>query len=228
MRPIISIATIPSRVHFLKPVLLPLLDEGCDIYVWMPNELKRKDEWWDGIKPLWVSELDVHFKVVEDKGPITKILAALEIECQTIVTLDDDVIFSKGAIKNLLKYSNMDDESVFCYRGRQIKKGEDYNNSTLYKNVEHIEKCNFITGVHGVVYKKKFFDGWKPDYKKHFMVDDVVISSCLYNKGIPMYVVPQYGEIKNHFTHRIQPLYGSNNKKGNQNNNNAIKDLYAW
>lgn len=228
MKQIISMTILPTRFNEIERCITSLKKQGYPLFIFIPKYFHRKGVEFDGKIPKYM--YGTYVRVVKDEGSITKLLPALREGFEQIVTADDDVIYPEGWAKNLFDALNKYDSCV-CYRGRNIQPNQPYKKSEIVKNLfkQEPRNVNFITGVRGVAYKSKWFDKSIYGTHKQFpLVDDVVISAHLYNKGIPMKVISMPGHIKNiKEAYKIDGLYKHNNF-GSTNNDEAIKSLYKF
>lgn len=226
--PVISLTTLPRRIELIEPVIESLLNQHYDVYLYVPEYVERLGQKFDGNIPKFLKHKKIHIEIVEDLGPFTKLWYSVLKGFEYIITADDDVIYPDDWASELVDakklYETVDDNSVVCYRGRIIK-GK-YNESKLIKKVTEPELVNFVTGTWGAIYSSRVFsDDILEMVGKHPMVDDVVISSYLKAKNIPIYVIPEPDKIVPYQTHRIDALYKTNNGKHAVTNDNALKDL---
>ena len=226
-RSIISVTTIPSRIHFIERNIKSLCYQGHEVYLWIVEQLKRTGQKFDGVIPIWFRDYDFDYEIVDDNGPITKLLPALNIDTEYIITADDDVIYPDGWANNLLYWSKKLNATT-CYRCKKLDFDTPYNEIQVIKYVNEPIETNMISGTWGCCYKKEYFlkDVIKENAEKFPLVDDVVISAHLYNKRIKMYCVPSDEKIIPYFPHKIDSLYKENNKKTSTNNDEAIQTLY--
>jgi len=80
-------------------------------------------------------------------------------------------------------------DSVVCYRGRLFDETTEYNKSKVITRVHR--KVDFITSVSGVIYDSDFFtDTIFGEWRQWELNDDIIVSSHLKKRGIPIEVVP--------------------------------------
>jgi len=79
MKPIISMTTIPSRLPHIEPTVRSLERQGLPLYVWIQERNYFTGEAFDGCVPEFLRGDRVHVEMVEARGPITKVLPALEL-----------------------------------------------------------------------------------------------------------------------------------------------------
>lgn len=105
-RYVISLSTIPDRIHLIGPTLASLLDQSVrvdEIAINVPY-ISRK-----GLTyhiPRWLKDMKtvtIH-RVDKDEGPATKLLPTLRRESPhtRIIVVDDDNIYNSGMLKHLI------------------------------------------------------------------------------------------------------------------------------
>lgn len=188
---VISLTTIPSRVKNLSGVEL-LIDQAEKIYIWMPRRVKRLKQSFDGGIPHYLRHPKIEFNVVTDLGPITKMVYMLDMPHDEFVVVDDDCIYRKGFLDGFIHK-----DRVQCYRGREFLIEGRYRKSKLYCGNHH-GPVDIITATWGFWTKKEFFHGFTKSREfvksqrdqRMRLVDDIVISSFLHNRGVPIWCVP--------------------------------------
>ena len=223
MKAIISLTTIPSRLPYIGPTIESLKAQGPPVYVWIPREVKRTGDTFGGDLP---DELDgCNVEVVEDKGPITKLLPALEMGADVILTADDDVVYGTGPsvaiaggevvvatgwADGLLRWGGEHQDTAFGYRGRLLR-DKTYNNSVLVDDPKQPRQVHIITGTWGALYRKEFFsDGIFEEWETFPHADDLVVATHLKRQGVPRVVIPHLCSIHDRTVKRVDPLYDSN------------------
>ena len=97
----------------------------------------------------------------EDLGPHTKYYAYItgDNDPSTLVTADDDTLYSRGWMKQLVEAHEADTSAIHCFRAHRIQ----LSNGRLapYKEWQPCEGrkpsyLNFITGVSGVIYPPEY------------------------------------------------------------------------
>lgn len=112
-RTVITLGTIPSRAPEVIPVLRSLLDQEPDrIYLWIPRWFRRKAQ--EGSIPEALASFcrdhpKVHAELVDDLGPITKLLPVLRYETEPgtriVVTDDDGVVCNPLWLRELVSHA---------------------------------------------------------------------------------------------------------------------------
>lgn len=201
---IVSLTTVPSRINWLKPTLLSLLQQKPDkIELNLAKIPLKKDIPWK--IPSWLTELHAVeiFWQEQDYGPASKFIATIERhqheDCQLII-VDDDMIYPRDLISKLQQAAEeCQQKAVFCSSGHKIKRH--LNSSDLPSNKKPekgYERVAIIQGCGGYLLKPEYIDHQQlkailtltGDSIKQ---DDVWISGLLSQANIPKYRVPIKG-----------------------------------
>jgi len=210
---IISLTTIPDRIKHIEPCVRSLVAQGLPVYLWAVRKIARSDTLLECV-PQYLAEMGVHVEVVEDCGPITKLLPALRRRFETVLTADDDCIYGAGWAEGLLRWASKVPNAALGYRGRVLT-GEGYGKSRLVlkSRTRKPRAVDIITGVYGALYPRRAFDaGIYEEWKRWPMNDDLVIAAHLKRRGIRRWVVPAPAEITNTRARAIEPLFGFNTR----------------
>lgn len=222
MKAVISLTTIPDRIGRIAPVVASLVAQGLPVYVWAVAKIARSETRMER-----VPQFDgANVEVVADRGPLTKLLPALERGFDVILPADDDCIYGEGWAAGLLAWADKLDGAM-GYRGRVLKDGHYSGSATVqYKRITKPQRVDIITGVYGALYRREFFDTSIHDEWKLWPTnDDLVITAHLQRRGVARYVVP--GKCKLHHTElqRVAPLFRINRRKGDKRNDRGVKEL---
>ncbi len=224
MTTIISLTTIPDRIEHIKPTVNSLLAQGLPVFVWPVAKIGRSETTLERV-PDWLAESDAHVEIVDDRGPITKLLPALErIErADIIITADDDQIYGRGWATGLLAWAEKHPKAALGYRGR-ILTGKGYEKSKLvWKRVKRPRRVDIITGVCGALYRREFFDDDIFDEWRVFpQADDLLIAAHLKRRGVPCYVIPRNCSVRPAKWQHIVPLFKVNRGKNSVGNNRGL------
>lgn len=221
---IISLTTLPTRLHRIEPTINSIKDQGIPVYLFIPREFKRKGIKFDGKIPDFLRDKNIHIEVVEDQGSITKMIYAIDI-ADVVITVDDDNIYNNRFIKNILYYHDKYPNEALCSTGVLLK-GGGYKKSNKVRNTNR--RVDIVLGCQGVLYQSDFFDEsiWKfEDYPPARFVDDIWISGCLAKKGVQRRCVPLGMIMPNQQVRTINRL-GVINRKNN--NNNKVIKMFKW
>jgi hypothetical protein len=160
-----SLSTLPSRlfccIHAIKSILsqtLPLDALYLNLpYVTLKGKLYTIPPELEGIaandKRLIINRCGA------DLGPITKIIPVLDIETDPetrIITFDDDVLVDPRVVEILVRKSLANEGACFSFSGWCV--GE---LPFIYQRVVNAKvdwKCDWIQGVHCIIYKRSMLD----------------------------------------------------------------------
>lgn len=224
MSTIISLATIPSRIEHIKPCIQSLIAQGLPVYLWAVEKIERSDVRLKRIPPFLA---DINVEIVEDRGPITKLLPALERGFNTIIIADDDCEYGKGWAVGLLNWAKKLPNAALGYRGR-ILTGKGYRRSQLIKK-SHIKKpasVDIITAVEGALYHAKMFDAAIYDEWQYWPTnDDLVIAAHLKRRNVMRYVIPSKHTFRPLKIQHITPLFDVNRTKADSHNDRGLAVL---
>lgn len=190
MRIVASLTTIPSRIYYIEPVLLSLLEQPFDmIYLNIPKKTRKNQEY---SIPSFLTNLQKTGKLTinrcEDYGPITKLLPTLERETDNntyIVTFDDDRIVAKNTLQTILHYIQQFPNAVLSFSGWKIGSFPFY--LEWHDNRLNSEAIDWVQGCHSITYPRKVLDkneilSFMPELFRH---DDHRISAYLETKKVP-------------------------------------------
>ena len=222
----VSLTTIPSRSKDIIFTINSILNQTIipnKIFITISkNNIREKYINYkipDEIKKNPLVEI---IEIEKDNGPITKLYGGL-LKCNhendIIITVDDDSIYNRYMIENILNYSKKYQNQVIGTIGRI-----DYKKKIFGYDFIKPFKVRLLEGYGGVGYRKKFFDIKDIDTnnlpKEVIFNDDIYLSYLLKNKDIELIIVPS--KIKEpvtytFFTEKTNPLW-------NENENNGLYD----
>lgn len=171
---------------------------------------------------------------VKNIGSYRKLLPLLkdkwEEDC-IIITIDDDIIYSRDLIKNLVNDYNKY-KCVISYRGFTPDLDDNLKNFDYLKHKELISKhkYNFPTGIGGILYKPEFFH----KTKDLIFDENIYLNSCDKQDDIWFYLIRILNDIDCYIENCTNKwivknistrdgLYQNYNSKNNQNTI-ALKD----
>lgn len=225
-KPIISLTTIPDRIGKIGRCIESLLSQGLPVHLWVVRKIARSDTILEEI-PCWLAESGVSIEIVEDRGPITKLLPALKRHFELIITADDDMIYGKNWASQLLEWSCKRPQCAISLRGR-ILTGKGYKDTKLivHNKIKKPKTVDIITGVRGALYRASFFDrGIYSEWKTCPTNDDLVIAAHLRRRGFRSLVVPARVKISPLSVQYVQPLFETNRAARDEVNNRGIREL---
>lgn len=221
----ISLTTIPDRIAHIEPILAALCGQGLPVYLWPVERIKRSAT--QLVLPGFLSDYPVTVRVVKDRGPLTKLLPALRLDYDYVLTADDDVLYGEGWAAGLLAWAEKLPGAALAYRGRVLT-GQGYTKSKLvqYYRVKKAVPVDILTGVFGALYPRAAFArSIFTEWHAWTTNDDLVIAAHLKARNVPRYVVP--GKCKIHVTgvQKVTALCAVNRRKGDQRNDAGLKKL---
>lgn len=199
---VVSLTTIPSRLKYILSTLNSILLQSRPpdrIYLNLPDESQRENRKYRLPKVIKNDNRIVICRCGEDRGPILKLLPALAKEMNpetVIITVDDDTVYPRHIIRNLLKHHERLPEAALGYRGWRLPpSGRFFDRKVLFANqVRRPYRVDILSGVSAVLYLKKHFAvdfyrgaGLPPE---SYFVDDICISGYLNRAGVEKYVIP--------------------------------------
>jgi hypothetical protein len=153
-----------------------------------------------------------------------------------LVTIDDDVIYPPGILKQLTDAACIND-AIVAHRGREIAFNNgnivDYMKFIVPKN--KISCLNLATGINGILYKLKYFPNDLSEYMGPFLAptaDDIWCKWVAAIRGIPTSIIEPFAAFRRSldFTENILDrrncLFHAFNNKGA--NNEAIANMEAF
>jgi len=203
MNVIVSLTSTPERSQILFYTIQSILKQSFrpDLILMNLSESSYlSDSGFDALAH-WLNKDNLKVNLVRDIGPYTKLLPALEYADtkDIIVTADDDVLYDKNWLKNLVEAATSEPDSIVCCRARIIKKNifgnwQNYSNWDLINT--RIKGFDILPmGVAGVVYRKSLLDlDFLKDHK--FLkiaptTDDLWFRMASLRKNTPVAVFPE-------------------------------------
>jgi len=208
---VISVATIPDRIEYIEDTMASLVKQGLPVYLWVVEKTDRSDTVLKSI-PFFLLKMGVHVELVEDYGPLTKLLPALDRGFDTIITADDDTVYGEGWAARLIEAAEENPGAVVGYDGRVFSDTR-YVESGEVINSADITPVDVLCGVDGVLYPASAID--KERLMDNHAVsptnDDLSICATLRDAGVRQLVVPRGGvEIQRLRRRRVCALCGDN------------------
>lgn len=154
---IISLTSIPERMHDIHFTLYSLLNQGTKpkkVVLYLGQDKFKNIELPENVKKLKKNGLEI--KYTEDVRSFTKLIPALDdFKDNIIVTADDDIFYEKDWLKNLVETHNKYPKDIIVHKPMQITFDKDKNPKpykTWSKSAQGANFKNFIMGVGGVLY----------------------------------------------------------------------------
>ena len=208
MKIIVSLTTIPSRLHDnnelgIKDCIKSLLNqsyENYEIHLNVPEINEKTREQY--IIPDWLKSIEGKLKIfrTEDYGSITKIVPTLLREKDPdsiIIVCDDDLVYHEDMVsEQVLNQSKFTFDAAVGYDGMSLKTPtygdvRDYYFTSCKKNGE----VKVLQGYKTVSYKRKYFD---EDFFNKFLdkswADDIILSAYMASRGILKMVTYHEGD----------------------------------
>ena len=230
--PIVSFTSTPNRIEKIRPMVESLKNQ-----ILRPDEINIYLTKHTPV-PHFLTEYGVKVNFIDspDWGPATKLIPFLlsnpDPDTQ-VITVDDDILYDKYLISDLVDASNKRPETVVCRMGIQ-------NSHFIHQEfLNDFQNVDVVGGYRGVLYKPKFFDVKEllNDYNKttiNNMIcsDDHLFSYYLDSKKIPKLVIPYLRDRvpPNQIAQHIQRIFLNLDPgiQGNPRGNSVyiIKDYY--
>ena len=200
---LVSLSSVPKRFGSTLPVVLKELEKqslSCDFLLCIPIIYRK----WGPIEEDDIGLLPNHitlYRPSEDFGPATKLLGALEYAngrgYDTIITVDDDVVFSDPQyLEYLAGFHNIARDVCWTVGGIKLSAWPYHNRFGLQYD-RKFERIDAVRGVTGTVYPaEKLLASTLPfQLRKRlpdgiFHDDDAYFGAVLHQMNIPLYAIP--------------------------------------
>jgi hypothetical protein len=222
-RVVVTLSTIPARAAALAPVLHSLLDqtEPADrIILNLPPVSRRTGAPYPDPAGL---DLPKAVSVLRDtdEGPATKFLGALRVEPEAlIVVVDDDVIYPRDFLANLLEAYRARPGHVLALRGVRLIDGVAFPalDHVLCSAIESPQHVDLVFGTWGYLLPPGLPAAEIADFRGYpeavRWVDDVWISGHLARLGVPRMVVATQSFPIETMASSVQALTDGTNRTG--------------
>jgi len=201
-RVVVSLTSTPARIAWLRPTLASLLDQSLRpdaIALNLPLHCERDGRAY-AIPAALRSFPELRIERCErDLGPATKLIPTLARESDPetcVVAVDDDQIYPRGMLENLVRWSLALPDAALCHRGFRLPRALEHarRDTRLAERLAAPEPIEVIQGSAGYLVKPRFFGPALLDYcgapASARSRDDVWISGQLARAGIARFVVP--------------------------------------
>ncbi len=195
---VVSLTTTPYRIDTIKPVLDAIFRQSIKptrVYVNVPYVFKRENM--EYIIPEWLKSYpNIIINRTKDYGPATKLIGTLEKERDPntiIVTFDDDRIYTRHAVRDLVKKHIIKDfeynyNVVFAGYSLNLLFGPQFYSYPIEINLNE-QHGLLVVGAGGVGYVRRFFNDDIFSLLDNlplscFLSDDLMISAYLHNNNI--------------------------------------------
>lgn len=238
---VVSMTSFPQAITFAVQSLLSilrgsLLPDRLILYLTysqfgkagIPPELKRLQEEYP------IFEIRNYDRDIRSYRKL--IPAIIDFPDAVIVTVDDDVIYHKHMLSDLLKLHSQIPDAVLAHRAKQIKLGAPYRKWKKYRWYHFLFKrihkdFNILqTGVGGVLYPPRSLKPEMTDAELFMAMaptcDDIWLWAAAVANGVPVVPVP-FGHNKPHGLKKPKELsLKTINFKGNDDHNTqALNDV---
>ena len=161
---ICSLTTLPQRIDVVHLSIMSILKQTTrphKVILYLGSELFKNIKLPDNLMKLQNNGLEI--KYVKDVMVHTKYFYAFqEYPNSIVITFDDDILYQKTLIEELLKLHEKYKNSVVCSRAHKMKFNcgqlEPYNEWDWNAKTSFPSMYFFATGVGGVLYPTKCFD----------------------------------------------------------------------
>lgn len=208
-RVVATLTTMPGRYDKLIHTVKSLYDQVDIIYLALPPMVRRLKQSYPPL-PDEITRYVTIVPTLDDYGPITKLLGALNTEKDPntlILSVDDDMIYPPDLVEKLVANLQHQPNAVIATGGYTFSNS--FFHFMLYHNKfpwlhrwmfphvpENGKQIEQIYGCSGVLYRRAYFpdNGVKELLLKsqenidNFLNDDVVISAWLARNHIPVYI----------------------------------------
>lgn len=198
-RTVVTLGTVPGRAEQIVPVLEELLAQGPDrVYVWIPRLFRRRGR--PGSIPPELARFSreqpaLHVELVDDLGPITKLLpvTAYEPDPETVivVTDDDSLVRHPDWLSGLVH--NLAPRTAVGYSGFNfLRTCKPWRPLIACR---HLEEVDVLEGYRGYALQRGWLDHglaamvrtFVADWDAHLdylRVDDLIVSCYLQRIGV--------------------------------------------
>lgn len=224
---ILSLTTLPIRWNRIKPCLDSLLNQEHDDFEIHLN-LPLKSESFNGFE--FGSIKDIHPKIkvfyVDDLGPITKIYYTLQRykgTNQTIISVDDDVVYHSKMIQEYEKWITIHSNDTLGFKGIDLVDGS----FESVRDVDTPTETDILEGYKSVCYNANHFeDDFFNEFYKRNVFDDPTLSGYLKIKGINRLVIPHDYDKSNHWFNSFPTIGQIHNQSSGCNDLKKIAGEY--
>ena len=205
---IVSLTTTPVRINKIWPTLTSIMLQSVQpekIYLWIPKKFKRFPENEIGELPYFIKDnplIQVEY-IETDFGPASKLLPCLQspsLQDKKIIVIDDDRLYPRHLIRDLLHYEKIDPEAAIGIAGTVVFGPH----RKEYAKAKHITMVDVLLGYNAYLVKTYFFSKdvfeYPPNLPEAFFEDDVWISAHIKKMGVRRFLVPSKSSMQNMLT----------------------------
>ena len=226
-RVLVSLTTTPARIRGIRPTLASLVDQSLPpdaIVLNLPHLCEREGRGYEIPASLaQFPRLRVE-RCERDFGPATKLIPTLlrgSDPDAAVIVVDDDQIYPRELVANLLRWSEQLPDAALCHRGFRVPRNfEQSRRNTIYAEQRRDpEPIEIIQGSAGYLVRPRFFGPALFDYgvapPAARTRDDVWVSGQLARAGVDRFVVPLEGSrsrLSRGWVHRRRALSHHENR----------------
>lgn len=222
MKIILSCTTTYKRAELFYYCVQSLINQTFQPDIFLINISKEPYLQDDGFSnvPDWMNNNKITVKWVENTGSYRKLIPVLEYADtdDLIVTADDDVIYGKTWLAEIVDSVLADPSVIVCAMGRNIKKSLICNWQNYYKwnLIEKRTRGLFVLpiGCAGIGYKTRNLDLEFLTDKKYLEIapttDDLWFKMASMRKNIPVSVIPEIGRNNTYMKDCVGALNATN------------------
>jgi len=204
-RVIVSLTTLPDRIHNLEPTIHCLLNQTRppdEIVLAIPEVSLRQNRPYS--IPKYLSQFPT-LRILQSKtdwGPATKFIPVIQEELAAgrsgtlIMVIDDDRIYPPDALETFLHYHEQLPNAALCFRGGPMPRNFYWFVPKLFlgSRIREPKRVAVITGCGSYLIQPRFFDATLWNYSdapaSAFYMDDIWISGHLDRRGVQKFAVP--------------------------------------
>lgn len=246
MRVVISFTTIPSRIRNIEQMVYSVLDQTYKadrIILWVPDICEKEGVGYNIDGNLAKFFYDNNIELIEcsrDWGPATKLIPTLFLENDpetALITLDDDVVYERHAVGELVEASIRYPRESLGFMGGLPGPQFIHAEQLHLRSVNKIE-VDGLGGYRGILYRRGMFDHTVVNELVELLkegpcvVDDQVFGWNLSRRGIGRSVIrteyPGYGGGLNfRFLNLGNGIYDTGNTELARESIKRLEDLYT-
>lgn len=207
MRVIVSLTTIPGRIHKLQPMLTSLLRQTQKvdkIVVNVPAVYKK----WPDAATVHIPGFMVHPRIVvnrrcEDHGPITKVLGTIPYleKGALYIYIDDDHVYPPTLVDSHIRAHQVCPRTVFVGRGSIMDKTT-HIRTLMQAALMHSHWFHRVHTADGVQGVSLYVDdlnwtqltqdalAWHSEVPLSVSADDIVLSHLFWQQGLAIRIAP--------------------------------------
>lgn len=201
MQVLVSLTTIPGRIHLLRPVIESLLRQDYSVTQIQVQVPARYRYWPDAVVeiPAFLKQPRVVVnRQCADDGPITKVLGARwhGKPPGLLLYVDDDHVYPRDMVSSHVRAHELCPQTVFCGRGGYLR----LPHERMLRQEPWFSAVHTADGVQGVSVRgadvhweqlRAAARAWLARDEVAFTADDVVLSVLFWEQGLLVRLVPK-------------------------------------